>query len=133
MANPVRLNPDLIAAAERASLVQKRSVPKQIEFWATIGKAIENVIEYSDIFAILQGLKKITVEPVSPAAAEPDDVFADLEARRAGGELAQEVTEAEIFYEASRSHAGMLDQVNALTGERCTGRFHNGEFEAIQG
>lgn len=133
MANPVRLNPDLIAAAERASLVQKRSVPKQIEFWATIGKAIENVIEYSDIFAILQGLKKITVEPVSPAAAQPDDVFADLEARRAGGELAQEVTEAEIFYEASRSHAGMLDQVNALTGERCTGRFHNGEFEAIQG
>jgi len=133
MANPVRLNPDLIAAAERASLVQKRSVPKQIEFWATIGKAIENVIEYSDIFAILQGLKKITVEPVSPAAAEPDDVFADLEARRADGELAQEVTEAEIYYEASRSYAGMLDQVNTLTGERCTGRFHNGEFEALQG
>lgn len=133
MGNPVRLNPELIAAAERASLVQKRSVPKQIEFWATIGKAMENVIEYSDIFAILQGLKKITVEPVSPAAAAPDDVFADLEARRSGGELAQEVTEAGIYYEASRTHAGMLDQINAQTGERATGRFHNGEFEALQG
>ncbi len=133
MANPVRLNPELIAAAERASLVQKRSVPKQIEFWATIGKAMENVIEYSDIFAILQGLKKITIEPITPAAAAPDDVFAELEARRSGGQLAQEVTEAEIYYEASRSHAGMLDQVKTMTGERCTGQFHNGEFEALQG
>jgi hypothetical protein len=133
MANPVRLNPELIAAAERASLVQKRSVPKQIEFWATIGKAIENVIDYADIFAILQGLKKITIEPVSPVAAEPDDVFAALEARRADGGLAREVTEAGIYYEASRSHAGMLDRVDAQTGERATGRFHNGEFEALQG
>lgn len=133
MANPVRLNPDLIAAAERASQVQKRSVPKQIEFWATIGKTIENVIDYADIFAILQGLKKITVEPVSPAAVPAEDVFDALEARRADGRLAQEVTEADVYYEASRSHAGMLDRVNALTGKRSTGRFHNGEFEAIQG
>jgi hypothetical protein len=57
MSNPLRLNPELIAAAERASLLQKRSIPKQIEFWASIGKAVENVIDYSDIFAILQGVE----------------------------------------------------------------------------
>jgi hypothetical protein len=133
MPNPVRLNPELIAAAERAGLVQKRSVPKQIEFWATIGKAVENIIEYSDIFAILQGLKKITIEPVTPVAASPEDVFASLDMRRSSGELAENVTEAEIYYEASKSHAGMLDRVNAMTGERCAGHFSNGEFEALQG
>ena len=143
MPNPVRLNPELIAAAERAGLVQKRSVPKQIEFWATFLVAFtyvfpqdsnfENIIEYSDIFAILQGLKKITIEPVTPVAASPEDVFASLDMRRSSGELAENVTEAEIYYEASKSHAGMLDRVNAMTGERCAGHFSNGEFEALQG
>ena len=131
MANPMRLNPELIAAAERAGLVQKRSIPKQIEFWATLGKAVEAIIEYSDIFAILQGVKKITIEPVLPAAVAPEEVFTTLEARRTAGELADNVTTAAVYFEASRSHAGLLDRVDAGTGERRTGRFHNGEFEAL--
>lgn len=131
MAHPMRLSSELVAAAERAGMVQKRSIPKQIEFWATIGKAVENVIDYPDIFAILQGLKKITVEPVSPAVAAPDDVFAALEKARADGTLAGKVSVADIYYETSRSRPGLLDQVNAATGERRTGQFHNGEFQVI--
>jgi len=128
MANPLRLNHDLVTAAERAGMVQKRSVPKQIEFWATLGKAVENVLDYSDIFAILQGLKKIHIEPVNPASVAPDDVFASLEKRRADGELSPKVTKAVLYYEASRSRPGLLDQVNSATGERKTGQFSNGEF-----
>lgn len=133
MANPLRLNPELLEAAERASLVQKRSVPKQIEFWATLGQAVENVIDYSDIFAILQGLKKISIEPVEPVAVPPEDVFATLENGRANGELAEKVTRAVIYYEASRRRPGLLDRVNTATGERCTGQFRNGEFQALAG
>ena len=133
MANPLRLNPELLEAAERASLVQKRSVPKQIEFWATLGQAVENVIDYSDIFAILQGLKKISIEPVEPVAVPAEDVFATLENGRADGGLEEKVTRAVIYYEASRRRPGLLDRVNTATGERCTGQFRNGEFQALAG
>lgn len=128
MANPLRLDPGLIQAAERASLIQKRSVPKQIEFWATLGQAVENVINYSDIFAILQGLKKITIEPVLPAAVDPEDVFSELEKSRQNGQLAGKVTPGRVYYEASRSRPGLLDRVDTATGERRTGQFRNGEF-----
>lgn len=132
MANPLRLSQELVTAAERAGLVQKRSVPKQIEFWATLGKAVENIIDYSDIFAVLQGLKKINIEPVTPAVANPDKVFADLENQRADRALTEKVSKAVVYYEASRSRPGLLDQVNTATGERKTGRFTNGEFQNIQ-
>lgn len=133
MANPLRLNPELVSAAERAGLVQKRSVPKQIEFWATLGKAVENVIDYSDIFAILQGLKKINIEPVTSIAADPEDVFAALEKQRAQGQLEKQTTQAVIYYEASRGRPGLIDRVDSATGERLTGRFSNGEFKAVAG
>ena len=131
MGNPLRLDQELVSAAEREGMVQKRSVPKQIEFWATLGKAVANVLDYSDIFAILQGLKKINVEPVNPAGIDPDDVFADLEKVRTEGALGDNVTKAIVYYEASRSHPGLLDQVNSATGERKTGRFSNGVFKAL--
>ena len=131
MANPLRLNPELVAAAERASQVQKRSVPKQIEFWASLGKAVENVIDFSDIFAILQGVKQIRIEPIATVAANPEAVFQDLETRRAQGHLPAEVTRALVYYEASRNRPGLLDQVNTATGERCTGQFRNGTFQAL--
>jgi hypothetical protein len=131
MANPLRLNPELVAAAERASLLQKRSVPKQIEFWATLGKAVENVMDYSDIFAVLQGLKKIRIEPVTTVASDPRDVFEDLEKSRAGGRLPANVTQAVTYYEASRTRPGLLDQVNTATGERRTGQFRGGQFQTL--
>ncbi|RJQ68238.1 MAG: hypothetical protein C4519_23575 [Desulfobacteraceae bacterium] len=132
MANPLRLNPDLIEAAERASLVQKRSVPKQIEFWATLGQALENVIDYADIFAILQGLKKVSIEPVTPAPVDPEHVFSDLEKSRSKGDLAEKIAPGRVYYEASRSRPGLLDRVDNGSGERRTGQFRNGEFVAVQ-
>ena len=107
-------------------------MPKQIEFWATLGKAVENVIDYSDIFAILQGLKKINIEPVTSVTADPEEVFAALEKHRARGDLGQKTTKAVIYYEASRSHPGLIDRVNRATGERSAGRFSNGELRAVQ-
>jgi len=132
MANPMRLSPELVEAAERESMLQKRSVPKQIEFWATLGKAVQNVIDYSDVIAVTQGLKKIHVEPVDLPAAAPEDVFADLEKSRESGALAKNVTTAAVYYETSRSRKGMIDRVDSATGERRTGRFRNGQFKAVE-
>lgn len=129
MTSPIRLNSALVAAAEREGTIQKRSVPKQIEFWAELGKSVARVMDLSDVFAIIQGLKKVKVEPVTSVAVDPRDVFNSLENKRKSGNLAEKVTSSAVYYEASLSQQGLLDRVNSDTGERETGQFHNGEFK----
>ncbi len=127
--SPMRLDADLVEAAKREGSIKKRSAPKQIEFWAELGKAVEHVLDYNDIFAVIQGLKKVKVESVESVAVDPADVFNALEDSRKNEELAQKVTSAAIYFEASRRQPGLLDRVNTATGERQTGRFYNGEFK----
>jgi hypothetical protein len=129
MTSPIRLNSALVAAAEKEGTIQKRSVPKQIEFWAELGKAVARVMDLSDVFAIIQGLKKVNVEPVTSVAVDPRGVFNSLENKRKSGNLAEKVTSSAVYYEASLSRQGLLDRVNSDTGERETGQFHNGEFK----
>ena len=129
MASPLRLNQALVEAAEREGAVQKRSVPKQIEFWAELGKAVERVIDPTDAVALIQGLRTIKVEPMASTAVDPGDVFGSLETMRRKGGLTEKVTTAAIYYEASRSRPGLLDRVDLRTGERRTGQFLNGEFK----
>jgi hypothetical protein len=69
MASPLRLNAALIEAAGREGAVQKRSVPRQIEFWAELGKAVESVVGPADVVAVIQGIKKIKVKPVASQEA----------------------------------------------------------------
>jgi hypothetical protein len=125
----MRLDADLVEAAKREGSIKKRSAPKQIEFWAELGKAVEHVLDYNDIFAVIQGLKKVKVESVESVAVDPADVFNSLEDERKSKKLAQKVTSAAIYFEASRGQPGLLDRVNTATGERQTGRFYNGEFK----
>lgn len=127
--SPMRLDSDLVAYAKREGSIKKRSAPKQIEYWAELGKAIEQVLDYNDIIAVIQGLKKIKVESVQSVPVDPADVFSELEERRTIGKLADKVTFAAIYYEASRKRPGLLEKVNAATGERQIGQFRNGEFE----
>lgn len=129
MASPMRLSAALVEAAERESAIQKRSVPKQIEFWAELGKTVEGVIDPADMVAVVQGFKKIKVESVTPRPVNPGDVFDSIETIRKSGALAVKVTSAAIYYEASSTRPGLLDRVNASTGERQTGQFYNGVFK----
>lgn len=129
MASPMRLDASLIAAAEREAAIQKRSIPKQIEFWAELGKAVEHLIDFDDVVAVTQGLKKLEVAPLLSTAVRPDDVFGDLETRRSEKTLSAGVTGAAIYYEASQSCPGCLDRIHSATGKRETGRFQNGRFQ----
>jgi len=129
LTSPIRLDPALIAAAKREGSINKRSAPKQIEFWAELGKAVELVMDRNDVFAVMQGLKKIKVESVKSVAADPADVFNSLEESRKSGELAKKVTSSAVYFEASQRKPGLLDRVHSATGKRQTGRFYNGEFK----
>ncbi len=127
--SPLRLDSTLVAAAKREGSINKRSAPKQIEFWAELGKAVEKVLDYNDIFAVIQGLKRIKVESVKSEAVDPAEVFDSIETSRNSEELGERVTSAAFYFEASRRQPGLLDRVNSATGERQTGRFYNGEFK----
>ena len=129
MASPLRLSAALVEAAEKEGALQKRSAPKQIEFWAELGKAVDGVIDAADVVAVIQGLRKIKVEPVTSMAVDPRNVFDSLETIRNSGALAEEVTSAAVYYEASLSRPGLLDRVSSRTGERQTGQFHKGVFK----
>ena len=132
MTSPMRLDATLIEAAARVAGVYKRTVPKQIEFWAELGREVERVIGVEDVIAVTQGLKKITLTPLDSRAVDPDDVLEVLESKRSRGVLAAEVTQAAFYYEASQARPGFLDRVDRATGRRETGRFQNGEFMLVQ-
>ena len=129
MASPLRLSAALVEAAEKEGALQKRSAPKQIEFWAELGKAVDGVIDSADVVAVIQGLRKIKVEPVKSIAVDSRDVFDSLETIRESGGLAEKVTSAAVYYEASLSRPGLLDRVSSRTGERQTGQFYKGVFK----
>lgn len=130
--SPIRISPSLIAAAEREGMVQKRSTPKQIEFWADLGRAVEHVIELSDVLAVRQGLKKLKIEDVESVTVDPDEVFNDLHSRIQRGDLVGGVTGAGVYFEPSRKHPGLLDRVDRSSGKRQSGQFRNGKFEPYQ-
>lgn len=129
----IRLNTDLIFQAQSASAVQRRSIPNQVEYWATLGRIISAVIGIEDAFAILQGLKKIRVEPTQTISIDSDTVFNNLEADRAKGfvDVDKPITSAPFYFEASQKKPGLLDRVNSQTGERKTGKFADGKFIEI--
>jgi ParD-like antitoxin of type II bacterial toxin-antitoxin system len=127
----IRLNADLISQAQSAAAVQCRSIPNQVEYWASLGRIISSVINIEDAFAILQGLKKLRVEPSQTISIDSDTVFNNLEADRAKGFVDKPITSSAPFYfEASQKRPGFLDRVNSLTGERKTGKFADGKFRA---
>lgn len=126
---PVRLDSTLLEAARREGSIRKRTAPKQIELWAELGKAVEILVDLADVYAVIQGFKKIKVETIESIAVNPDDVFISLEENRKSGELAKNVTSSTVYFEASQKIPGLIDRVNSATGKRQTGQFHNGEFK----
>ena len=128
----LRLDSVLVEEAGREAMVENRSKAKQIEHWARLGKAISSKLSLADAFTVAQGIKKIKLEPVQSIIIDSDDIFNDLENDRKKGVLAQKVTSARVYYEASQSRFGFLDRIDSATGKRQTGKFDNGRFKALR-
>ena len=127
MARPLRLDDALVSLAEIEGKLQKRTVPKQIEYWAELGRCLERNVDRAGLVAIVQDLANVDVKPKRSWPIDPDEVFQAVDNDRASGHLADAVTLAKVAYEASVSHPGMLDQIRE-NGQRVTGSFLNGEF-----
>lgn len=130
----LRIDQELAFQAEREARIQNRSKAKQLEYWAKLGKAVSSKLNIADAFAVSQGIKTIRLETTLPGQSIPVDsdiVFNDLENDRAKGHLAEKITSAGIYYEASVEHPGYLDCVNTITGKRESGFFEHGQFKAL--
>ncbi|MBA3030462.1 MAG: hypothetical protein FP816_16845 [Desulfobacteraceae bacterium] len=127
----LRIDERLVIQAQREAKVQHRSINGQIEYWAKLGRAIASKISAADAFSVTQGLKEICLETPKSISIDPNAVLNELEADRAKGFSDKPVTSAPFYFEASDSKPGFIDKVNTKTGERQTGEFQNGKFEAI--
>ena len=127
MASPVRVNDKLYHDAETHGALQHRSTAKQVEFWAELGKRVDEFASTSDLLALMQGIAKVSIEIPRTEAIEPLDVFTAVDQSRSAGQLGQSITRNTLYYESSKGRPGLLDQVMP-DGSRRTGHFNNGEF-----
>ncbi len=128
----LRIDEALVIEAARTAKVEHRSINRQVEYWAKLGKAISSKLSLADAFTVAQGIKKIKLEPVQSIIIDSDDIFNDLENDRRKGVLAQKVTSARVYYEASQSRVGFLDRIDSATGKRQNAEFENGKFRPLR-
>jgi hypothetical protein len=128
--SPLRLDLELVRAASASARLHKRSVPRQIELWAEIGRAVEKSVSAEDLIAVREGLARIIVER-GAATAEPEEVFAGLARARRRGELSDRVGESAVRYQSSPVRPGLLERI-AGDGRRTFGRFVDGEFVPVE-
>ena len=129
--SPVRLQAELMEAAALTGERFHRSAAEQVEYWASIGRSVGDVLDPDRILAINAGLAKVSVEPVVAAALDPDQVFATLERDRESGLLTESVSHSSVRYQASTRCPGQLEQIDA-SGQVIVGQFCNGEFVAAE-
>lgn len=127
MSRALRLDDDLVAHAEAEGRLAKRSPPKQVEYWADLGRRLAETLSPMDLIALTQGVVRIRVDPLDAGAVDPDEVFADVDRQREQGGAKTALTQAPFYYEASARRPGLLDRV-AADGQRQTGYFRDGQF-----
>src|SRR5690606_40635579 len=66
MATAIRIDDKLVREASAEAQLQRRSTPKQIEYWAEIGRIVAGEVSAEDLISIAQGNRRVRVEPLVP-------------------------------------------------------------------
>lgn len=127
MSTPLRVNDDLFQAAEAEGALLNRSTAKQVEFWAKLGKRVAHSVTPADILALMQGIAEIHIQIPASQPVNPGEIFAAVDKASSTEKLGQQITRGALYYEASKSRPGLLDQVMP-DGTRCAGHFNGGSF-----
>ncbi len=125
--SPIRLQKDLMDDAALTGERYHRSASEQVEYWASIGRSISNVIEPDTLLSIAAGLVRIQVEPVYGQVVNPSKVFQKLESERKQGSLTDKVTSSAIKYQASSDYPGYLERIDERN-DITIGQFKEGKF-----
>jgi len=126
-ASPIRLQKDLMDDAALTGERYHRSASQQIEYWASIGRRISDVIDPDTLLSVVAGLTRVQVEPVYGQAVNPEKVFQKLELKRTQGTLSNEITNSSIKYQASGDYPGYLERIDEKN-DITIGQFREGKF-----
>ncbi|HEB86693.1 MAG TPA: hypothetical protein ENI68_06735 [Gammaproteobacteria bacterium] len=127
MSTPLRVNDNLFQEAEAEGSLLNRSTARQVEFWAMLGKRVAHSITPADILALMQGIAEVHIRIPASQPVNPEELFAAVDKAISTGKPGRRITRDTLYYEASKSRPGLLDQVMP-DGTRRTGHFNSGSF-----
>jgi hypothetical protein len=131
MGSPVKVADELAKAARETAELANRSMAKQIEHWARLGRAVEQLLKTPDVM----GLKAYLADPsdaekVSEARAALQRLARALVERTDRDDARTLISETrEPVYEALPGRTDRVAQVRP-DGRRIVGRFVGQEFVA---
>ena len=122
MSQPVKLSDTLVLDARLTGEVAERSIARQIEFWAKLGRAVEPLLQGVQVMALSRA------GAAKPLSACLESVDSPTGRRRMSDHL-----QSLPFphYEPADS-PGMLVRISA-DGQRTVGRFVNRQFQTLKG
>lgn len=130
MSIAVRLEDRLVQEAAAEARLNRRSTPKQIEFWAEIGQQVAEKLSPQDLLALTQGLVELDLKRVEAQPPSTDELWESVDAARQSGELGQSLQADRVAYQASEEHPGHLEALYP-DGSRAVGVFKNGRFYKV--
>lgn len=121
MSQPVKLSDSLVLDARLAGEVVERSIAGQVEFWARLGRGIEQLLQAPQVLALCRS-----------AAAKPLSTSLETADSPAGRHRLADFLRSQPFphYEPHLSEPGLLVRIDA-NGRRTIGRFVNREFQTV--
>lgn len=121
MSQPVKLSDTLVLDARLTAEAAERSIAGQIEFWAKLGRAIEPLLQGTQVMALSRAG---AAKPISECLESIDST----EGRR---RVADHLDSLPYPHYEQDDTPGMLIRISA-DGTRTRGRFVNRRFEAVQ-
>jgi len=122
MSQPVKLSDDLVLDARLAGESVKRSIAGQVEFWATLGRSVELLLNGRQALALC---RTGGAQPLSRLLSSADSAE--------GRKRVSAILDQQPFphYRPYPGKRGLLERVDA-DGTRTVGRFVNREFRAAR-
>jgi hypothetical protein len=122
MSQPVKLSDALVLDARIAGQSQERSIAGQVEFWASLGRSVDLLLEGRQVLALR---RNAATQPLSEALASVDTP--------AGRKRVAEVVARQPFphYKQHPSRPGLLIRIDE-NGAQTVGRFVNRVFTAAK-
>ena len=122
MSQPVKLSDALVLDARLAGETVERSIAGQVEFWAKIGKAIEPLLQGTQVLALC---RNAATRPLSDCLKSVDSPVG----RHRVTDFLQD--QPWPHYEPHPHQAGVLVRIEA-DGKRTVGRFVNRQFQPVK-
>ena len=127
VSTPIRVSEELLEEAKLQIKRSYRSLAKQIEFWAQIGKEAEVNMTPADVAALVSGEAEIKVFRKKSESVDFDSLFDEVEADRKTGKIKSKVIKDKVWYEESSKNIGLFFRMTN-EGEKTLGKFIDGKF-----